>query len=67
MTMKKSMSIELLNEKAVERTAAILGQFSAAALALADAKARRERGEDVVLAKHGHSILVVPAGAIVQN
>lgn len=67
MVAKKSMSVELLNEQVVERTAAILGQYSAAALALADAKVRRERGEDVVLAKHGHSILVLPASAIVQH
>lgn len=63
----KNLRIELLDEEVVARTAKILGPSSAAQLALDDAKARRERGEEVVLARHGATILVVPAAAIVQN
>lgn len=63
----KNLQIELLDEEVVGRTAKILGPSSAAQLALDDAKARRERGEAVVLGRHGVTILVVPAAAIIQN
>ena len=63
----KTMRVELLNEQVLERTAKILGEASAAALALNDAKARRDRGETVVLAKHGRTIVVLPSEALIKH
>lgn len=64
---KKSLQIEVLDETEVARTAAILGPSSAAQLALDDAKARRERGEEVILVKHGSMIVVLPTAALIKH
>lgn len=61
---KKPLQIELLDEQVLARTAAIIGPSSAAQRALDDAKARRGRGEEVVLGRHGATILVVPKAAL---
>lgn len=58
------MKVELVDQKVVEATARIMGASSACQLALDDAKARRERGEDVVFARRGHAILVLPRSSI---
>lgn len=63
---KKNLKIEVLDEKVVSQTAAILGPFSAAQRALDDAKARRERGQQVILGKHGSMIVVVPTDMIIH-
>lgn len=63
----KHLRIELLDEEIVERTAKILGPSSAASLALDDARARRERGEEVSLGKQGSMILVFPTSALAKH
>lgn len=48
------------SEDAAERVASIFGPFSAAALALAELKARRGAGQDVSLFSTGGSFVVGP-------
>jgi hypothetical protein len=64
---KKHLKIEVLDEKVVAQTAAILGPFSAAQRALDDAKARRERGQHVILGRHGSVIVVVPTEMVINR
>ncbi|MFK4705563.1 hypothetical protein ABIC83_002402 [Roseateles asaccharophilus] len=63
----KSAQVEIVDETMLSRVAKILGESSAAHLALEDAKARREAGQDVTIVKSGASILVVPSAALTDN
>ena len=60
----KTMRVELLNEEALARVAKVLGEQSAAAMALEEAKLRRGRGEAVTLVKHRDTIVVIPSKSI---
>jgi hypothetical protein len=57
---KRSNRFAILDDGAVATMAHILGDQSAAALALADAKWRREQGEDAVILWNGSTLLVGP-------
>ena len=58
--------IELIDENVVQQVAKIMGASSAAQKALDDAKARRDRGQEVVFGRYGSSILVVQTNAPTQ-
>ena len=62
---RKPMRVTLINEDALRRIAHIIGDHSAARLALDDLARRRERGEDPVAIQHGESILVVPRADLI--
>jgi hypothetical protein len=57
---KAKIKVEPIEESTLERAAKILGSFSAAQLALDDAKERRARGQEVAFYLRGETILVGP-------
>lgn len=61
---RKMPPIKPLEEEVVKRLAHILGASSAAQLALNDAKARRDAGQEVLFAQSGQSILVIDAAVL---
>lgn len=59
------MRVTLMDEDALRRLAHIVGEHSAAQLALDDIAKRRDRGEDPVVVQYGESFLVVPRADLI--
>jgi hypothetical protein len=57
---RRPVCLEPMSEETVKRLAYIFGDHSAAALALAEMKTRRERGEDIGIFLLGQTIVVGP-------
>jgi hypothetical protein len=64
--MRKGLRVRLVEDDLAERVAFIMGDSSAHAQALRQARDRRAAGEDVVLVTTGKSVLVVPRNALVS-
>ncbi len=63
----RTAAIEPISDEAVARIAYIIGDQSAAAAALAEAKARRERGETIQIYRSGSTLLVGPPADLTQD